>query len=64
MFFSNAIHEVNNELTKVYKIKVEVVPCTDMYDTYLQYFAKVITLSEAAENIHGLLVDTKIVALQ
>tara|TARA_R110002096_G_scaffold374546_1_gene568232 strand:+ start:255 stop:467 length:213 start_codon:yes stop_codon:yes gene_type:complete len=63
MFLANAIAEVNKQLDTAYKVQIQQVPLAKVYAVYLQYFTKDITVSEAAENIHGILVDTGLIDL-
>ena len=57
MFISRSISEVNDEINRVYGIDINLTPIRRAYHIYTQYFTKVITLSEAAENIDGMLFD-------
>ena len=61
MYMAIAISEVNTEIKLVYGIDTSSIQPWRVYTIYKEYFAKSITLSEAAENIHGVLFDNKLI---
>ena len=61
MYMAIAISEVNAEIKALYNIDTSSIQPWRVYTIYKEYFAKSITLSEAAENIHGVLFDNKLI---
>ena len=61
MYMAIAISEVNAEIKSLYNIDIALIQPWRVSTIYKEYFAKVITLSEAAENIHGVLFDNQLI---
>ena len=62
MFMSQSIDSVNSEIARVYGVSINTVPVRRVYHIYMQYFSNDITLSEAAENIYGVLFDNQLIS--
>ena len=62
MFISIAINEVNSEVKKLYNLNLSTIPVYRVYYIYMQYFANSITLSEAAEDVYGVLFDNELIS--
>lgn len=58
MFFSAAITDVNELVKATYNIDELSIPCHRIREIYEQFYCKQITMVEAAENIHGIMLDT------
>ena len=61
MYMAIAISEVNAEVKRTYNIDIALIQPWRVSKVYKEYFARVITLSEATENIHGVLFDNKLI---
>ena len=61
MYFIKAINEVNTEINRVYNTNILDACFRRAHQVYVDYYAKRITLAEAAESVYGVLFDNKLI---